>query len=177
MIDQMLSAGIQVFIAILFAVSCLHKLQDFDRFCEVAGSYLKGTIAANAVFVKVLACAVIIWEIGIVIAVITVQPAMIVGSLTCGILLIYAAGMGWNILRGNTLLDCGCSWGERTPVNSWHVVRNLFLVAFVSLLFLPVSSYAWSSFDVINTLALAMSAYVIYLAFDLIILNQVLLKR
>jgi hypothetical protein len=74
------------------------------------------------------------------------------------------------------MLDCGCSWGERIPVNSWLVVRNLILAACVSLLFLPAASDTWSSFNVINTLALAMSAYVIYLIFDLIILNQVLLK-
>lgn len=177
MIDQMLSSGIQGFLALLFAVSCLHKLQDFEKFCGVVGSYLKGTIAANVLFVKVLASAVVAWEVCIILAVITVQPALIVGSLACGILLLYALGMGWNILRGNPLLDCGCSWGERTPVNSWHIARNLFLVACTGLLFFPVSSYAWSSFDVINTLALAMSAYLIYLAFDLIILNQALLKR
>lgn len=175
MIEPIFSSSIQLFVAVLFAASCLHKLQDISGFRRIVGSYFRGSLLANTGFVRLAAITVVVWELSIVAAVLSGQAPSIVGLLACTLLLLYALGMGVNILRGNRLLDCGCSWGERVPVNIWLVVRNLVLVGLVGLLFLPVSNQDWSVFSAINALAFALAAYVIYLVIDLMILNQVLL--
>lgn len=176
MIEPIFSSSIQLFAAVLFVASGLHKLQDFSGFRRIVASYFRGSFLANTGYVQVAAVTVVVWEFGIVAAVLTGQAASTVGLLAGTLLLLYAVGMAANILRGNRLLDCGCSWGDRVPVNVWLVVRNLVLVLLVGLLFLPVSSQDWSVFSAFNALALALAAYVLYLVIDLIILNQLLLQ-
>jgi len=57
------------------------------------------------------------------------------------LLLLYAGGIAVNLRRGRTDVDCGCAGpGERRPIASWMVARNLLLAAA-----LIGASFGWTS--------------------------------
>ena len=61
------------------------------------------------------------------------------GALTAGLLLlVFAAAMAINILRGRTAIDCGCFVGFTRQRIGWSlVVRNLLLVGACGVLLPP----------------------------------------
>jgi hypothetical protein len=177
MINPMVHASILLFLAVLFGLAVVHKLGDFRGFISILSSYLKATPFRNQTFILLLAFIAISWEILIVMTALSAfllpSAASLAGLLSATLLTAYAAAMAFNILRGNVLLDCGCSWGEgKTPVNFLLVSRGLMLAGLSCLLLLPAPSSLFSGFEVLNIIAISLFAYILYLIVDQIILNQ-----
>lgn len=101
---------------------------------------------------------------------------MIAGS----IFALYAAVVSFNIVRGNQLIDCGCSWGTKTSGNSvltkYHALRPLILsaIAIAALISSFLPGYGQSPFTVTQFLMIALtsaSLLILYGASDRLIEN------
>lgn len=146
--------------ALLFAAALAHKLWNFGEFTQTLAQYLRGLRVAGAAPVSLIAVAVLALEGVVVVACLAPGGRMLAAGLACATLLGYAAAMEINIRRGNTLLDCGCSWGSaRQPVSHALVVRNLLLAVGALAMALPQAARELGFFDLasigVATLALA----------------------
>jgi Methylamine utilisation protein MauE len=171
-IDPTFELSIRLFLGGLFALACLHKATDIPRFGAVIRSYFRTFTAPGSFTTYCLAFGVIFAEFGIAFAAVSMQSSWLVGCLASIMLLIYTLGMGINIIRGNRLLDCGCSWGSETPVSGWMIFRNLILIAASGVLLLPAAARQLTAMEITSSVALAFCLYIFYLLFDQIVLNQ-----
>jgi hypothetical protein len=93
------------------------------------------------------------------------------GSLTAGVvgglLLAYGGAMLINLMRGNALLDCGCSWGQaRQPVSFALVARNLGLALMALLLVMPVEARSLAPIEILSVVMAALTGAVLYSALN-----------
>lgn len=95
---------IQAFMTLLFATALLHKLADVRQFVGVLRDY---RLVPQAI-VKPAAYMVLLAEGGVVL--LLIMRPIEGGMLATSLLAAYALGMGVNILRGRTYIDCGCHW-------------------------------------------------------------------
>jgi len=95
---------IQAFMTLLFATALLHKLADVRQFVGVLRDY---RLVPQAI-VKPATYMVLLAE-GVVVLLLIMRPIE-GGMLAASLLAAYALGMGVNILRGRTYIDCGCHW-------------------------------------------------------------------
>jgi len=95
---------IQAFMTLLFATALLHKLADVRQFVGVLRDY---RLVPQAI-VKPAAYMVLLAEGGVVL--LLIMRPIEGGMLATSLLSAYALGMGVNILRGRTYIDCGCHW-------------------------------------------------------------------
>ena len=123
--------------ALLFATAAWMKLRSFDLFRATLGEYqvlpqrIVPVAAALICFLELAVSAGLSWP----------GTRSVAAVLAAGLLLIYAAAMTLNLLRGRRDLDCGCG-REPTVIAGWLVIRNLVLAALLTLLQMPVSSRA-----------------------------------
>ncbi len=146
----------------LFAAALAHKALRFDSFVPTVAAYGRGLPLGRGPIALVAALAVMLGEAGaLVVCVVPVAHALRAGVIS-GILLLYAAAMAGNLLRGNTLLDCGCNWGSlRQTVGYPLVYRNLLLAALALVLALPSAPRSLGGLDLVTVLAgVALSALV-----------------
>ena len=117
--DPLVSVTAAVVIALVFAQSLLHKLQDFTRFSSALAAYRLLPPALVAPGAGRLAAA------GAGVVVLLLGPAgRAAGAAAAAALLgLYAAAMTVNLARGRTDLDCGCG-GEPQPLHWGLVLRN-----------------------------------------------------
>lgn len=170
------AAGL-VFLAVLFGLASAHKLRDMRDFKGVLDAYFRGSRWAGSGLRLLVATVVIAWEVSIAIgaAIALVVPAAVAVAalLSAVLLLIYAAAMAISLARGNTLQDCGCSWGKGgTPVSYMLVIRNVFLAGLAGLLLLPMSAAPIGIIDALNVMAMSTLAYLLYLVSDQLIINH-----
>jgi hypothetical protein len=117
-------------LAILWLVGAVHKVMSFRAFCETFREYrvLPESLTAPS------ATIVVGLEIGLGIALLTSigrSPAL--GG-SAGLLVLYAAVIGVNLLRGRRHIDCGCTGpGYRQPLSDWLVARNLAVATAAAL--------------------------------------------
>ena len=117
---EFVSTAIALFFAWLFAVSAWHKLRHPGFYRELLRSW----------FVQ-KAGSVGIWPLAVLELVIVLSllfPASRSGALllVAVLLLLYAAGMGWQLLRGRAYLKCGCAGpAADTTISRALVWRNL----------------------------------------------------
>ncbi len=94
------------------------------------------------------------------------------------VLTVYALAIGFNLLRGRSDIDCGCSGpGSQQPI-SWHlVVRNIFLVtlAGATLVAMPLRALVW--IDWLTTICASLLAIVIYQGCGILLENQLKLNE
>jgi uncharacterized membrane protein YphA (DoxX/SURF4 family) len=164
--NPVLEMGIRLFLAGLFALAGFHKLKDFPGFCRVMSDYFSGVLGAGWIPLRALAVLVVLCELAVVVAVVAGISSIVVGSLAMALLTLYALAMGINLLRGNSISDCGCAWGQERPVQVWLPVRNLFIVCYSALLLMPVQAEGLNLFQLSNSAIFALATYLIYLIVD-----------
>jgi hypothetical protein len=156
----------------LFAGSLAHKVMTFGSFRLTVAAYLRGPRWANDAVTFGAAIAVMLGETAVVIACIWPVGNAMRAGVTSGMLLLYAAAMGINLLRGNTLLDCGCNWGSlRQPVGYPLVWRNLLLALVASLMAIPVGERALGMLDAVTVIAGTVVAAIVYAGFNRLVTN------
>lgn len=115
---------VRLALALLFAVSCAHKLRDFPRFVATLRDYrvLPAALAAPAA-ILVLAAE------GATAAALLVPPLQqAAGGGALMLLALYSAAIGANLVRGRRHIDCGCLGpARRQPLSGWLLARNALL--------------------------------------------------
>lgn len=177
MINPMLQASILLFLAVMFGLALVHKIRDFRGFILILNSYFDAIPFLHKTFIFLLALVVIAWEVSILIAALLAlflpSAIPVAGFLSAVLLTVYAAAIAANILRGNVLLDCGCSWGEgKAPVSFLLVGRDMILASLSLLVLLPVSPHLFNAFEAVNIFFLSLVGYLLYVIADQMILNQ-----
>lgn len=125
---------IQAFVTLLFATALLHKLADARQFIDVFRNY---QIVPQAI-AKPIAYMVLLAE-AVAVLLLIMRPAE-GGILAASLLAAYALGMGVNIMRGRTYIDCGCHWqvqkrgGHTLSLNL--IIRNIGFAILALILYL-----------------------------------------
>jgi hypothetical protein len=146
-IDPVLSAVVASGLALLFATAALHKLADWPRFraaledYRIAPLWLAPGLAVAVVMLEIVVAALL--------PVPTWRPAA--ALLAAGLLASYAAGIGVNLRRGRTSIDCGCFGpAARNPIGSWMVIRNVLLAVLALAAALPVTTRPLTALDALT---------------------------
>jgi len=174
MIIETFYTVVSLFFSYLFLVSGVQKTQDNLRFQGLVTNYkvLPETLSpwvARALPVLEMAC-------GIALLVPGIQNIALAGVLM--LLLAYTFGIGLNIYRGRTHIDCGCGAASKPQrLNKGLLLRNSLLVLVV-LVALPIEStlaIAWLPWlvSLFATVFLSLSYHV----FNQLIANNDLIER
>jgi len=109
-VHQMIRGGVRV----LFLLAVIHKAQDFARFKRTIAGY--GVVPAG--LEPTIAVLVIVAE-----TIVTLFDQIALGGV---LLVLYAALIARNLLRGHDAVDCGCvGVAGRDGLSWWLVGRNL----------------------------------------------------
>lgn len=111
-------------IGFVLAAATWHKLADPDRFRLSIVDYRILPTAATPHVARLL-----VTVEGLLAAMLLILPsAREAGLAAAGLLALYTAAIGVNLLRGRSDLDCGCGF-EPTPIGLGKIAANLGLVA------------------------------------------------
>lgn len=171
MIDPLLQVVIAVALALLFASAALHKRSEPARFRAQLGAY--DILPADVV--KPAAAALSWCELGLALLLVPDATSAIAGIAAAALLLAYAGGMGLNLLRGRTDIDCGCG-GAPQPL-SWSLVgRNVALALTAVLLCVPAVDRTLAVADLLWLALLIPLLALAYAALGEILRNAALLR-
>lgn len=169
-LDPVIAMTLRASIGSLFAYAVAHKIARSQVFLLTLSKYLLGIPLDTDRAVKVAGALVVAIELAVVAGCGVPSWHFVGGMLAAAVLLAYGAAMNHNLLRGNVLLDCGCSWGaHRQPVTRGLIRRNLGLALLGLLIALPVDSRPLSVLDVCSILAACASAALLYLGINLLL--------
>ena len=103
--------------ALIFAAAVRHKILARERFKAsfLAYDLVPAGLVGPAVTLLIVA------EVGVVLGCLAMLPAALYAA--AALLLLYAAAIGINLLRGRRSIDCGCG-DEPTPLGPGLLVRN-----------------------------------------------------
>ncbi|MBL6689668.1 MAG: hypothetical protein ISP91_04685 [Pseudomonadales bacterium] len=152
--------------ALLFAMSALEKYQDVVAFRQQVADYR----VLPEFLVPVEAITVVAAEV--IAATLLITQAYLWGvMLGLAMLLLYAAGILANLLRGRTHIDCGCLGSRGEGISYFHVLRNILLAAFLSACTLAVGTRDLVWLDYLTIIIAVAAASGIYVTMTLLISN------
>lgn len=164
-LDVIIAGTLRTATALLFAAGLVHKLWDIGEFRRTVGAYLRGPGIDTAGLRSTIAGLVVVLEATVVVACLFAGNHPLAAALASGTLLLYAGAMGVNLIKGNTLLDCGCSWGSaRQPVSSALVARNVLLAVVVLGMTLPTADRTLTAIDVASVALATLALALLYVA-------------
>jgi len=153
-VDPIVNLALRLGFAALFGATLVHKLVDFLRFRLAVAAYFRGTPLAASGAAAVMAVLAIGLESLALVACLGPVSGAVPAALVGGVLVLYALAMGLNLLRGNVLLDCGCSFGAaRHPVQPRLVLRNGALALLAGVMALPVAPRTVGALDYFSAVA------------------------
>jgi len=159
----------------LFASALFHKVSDFVKFRSTVSAYIRNSPFSNLDLP--FSMAAILLESLAVIACLTPFDGFLRAELVGDTLLLYAFAMWLNLRRGNTLLDCGCTWGVvRQPVGYSMVIRNIILAFFAMFLAVPSNERSLQLFDLIAIVSGLVLIVLIYSIKDRISMNETIMN-
>jgi uncharacterized membrane protein YphA (DoxX/SURF4 family) len=164
-VDPVVATIIRFALGWLFLAAPAHKLRDMVDFRSVLATYrimperLVVVAAWLVVFAEVAIGLGMLWQFA---------QAFIAGA---ALLLVYAAVMAINLVRGRRFIDCGCG-GATQPLSIGLVLRNVVLAvaAIVALVPTPARPLGW--LDVVSMAAGVLVLGALYAA-----TNQLLAAR
>ena len=139
MIDPLFGTAIAIGLACLLMSAARHKVASHAAFVAALGNYRllpPWLVRPVAALLPVAEAALAIgWLAGG-----CDRPA---AAATAALLIVYAAALAANLLRGRRQIDCGCGLsgaaGGDQPLSWWLVTRNLVLASLAGLAGLPES--------------------------------------
>lgn len=160
-----------VFIALLFLRAAMHKAQDYGRFLGFLADYrlvpeaLLAALARGLIGLEFAVVALLIWP-----------PVAMYGAMGAFALLgLYALAMAINLLRGRTLIECGCG-GSGQPLSWLLVVRNCTLMALCALaMWVPMQFTG--ALDLFFALGAGLLAFGFYVIAELVTANHATIKQ
>ena len=174
-IDTAVQNLISVFFTLLLLWASIHKFSDRRQFQGILAAY---QIIPN-MLLPAFALAIPVLELSLGLAWITGMQAVIVASLTAGLLGLYSLAMGINILRGNIEIDCGCGLSSSKQKTAGYqklsaglLVRNATLILISLSVLLPSNDRVLGLLDYAS---IAMACAVLFLVYAAI--NQLLANK
>lgn len=152
MIDPVLTLPVSLCFAFFWAITSFHKFAHLTWFQSVLADY---NLFPNWML-KPLSICVALAEVMIALALLFMPIWGAFASIS--LLFAYALLLGFNALRGQSLKDCGCSWGRHTLPDEPYmsvkpiIFRNIGLIALSALILIPQSQRVLSLTDWSNAL-------------------------
>lgn len=163
LLDPTIALTLRAAFALIFAAASTHKLLNAAQFRQTLVSYLRGFGIEAHGKVNPFLATLIVLEIGVVAACALPAAQAAAGLLAGGMLLLYASAMAVNLIRGNVLLDCGCTWGAtRQGVRPALVIRNALLSVIAFALTAPVGSRDLAAIDTASILVATLTVILLY---------------
>lgn len=163
MLDPAIGYLIIAGIALLFASAAVHKLRALARFTEIFAAYKVLPDALSRRMAWAIPCV----ELGVSASLLWPATRTMAAVDAMAVLIAYAAGIGFNLLRGRFDLDCGCGAPrDRRVIAPWMVGRNLLLAGSVGITLLPWSSRSLDLTDVLTLVGGLLVGVVLYAAVD-----------
>ena len=120
-----LAGQLAAFIAVLLVSSAVHKASKFRRTAE-ATARLTGL---RTEWASPLAMLSIVTEISSALLIFYSDTRQLGAVTVTGLWLFYLAFIVRSLAKGNSGLDCGCSFGKKaSPLGPFEIYRNLFLI-------------------------------------------------
>jgi len=170
-IDPLLQLVIAVALALLFVSAALHKRSEPARFRAQLAAYR----LVPADFLRPMASVLPLFEAGVALLLLPEATRATAGAAAAGLLLLYAAGMGINLLRGRGEIDCGCG-GTAQPLSWFLVFRNLALASAAGSLCAPSADRILLATDALWLILLVPLLTIAYAALGEIARNAALLR-
>ena len=164
-LDPTIALTLRAAIALLFAAAVTHKLWDAAHFRSTLAHYMQG-FGTDAHGVETpLFMIIVALEFVVAGACMLPSTQAVAGLLAGGTLLLYALAMAVNLLRGNALLDCGCTWGsERQRARPALIVRNGLLSMMAFALAVPVGNRELAAVDIVSVIVATLTTILLYRA-------------
>jgi hypothetical protein len=157
---------IRVLLALVFLVACVHKLVAPRAFVDA----LRGYALVPDSLAPWLAIPIVVAELCAGVGLLVPKLWHEATAAALALLVLYAAAMSVNLLRGRRDIDCGCAGGAaRQTLSGWLVVRNLLLAAALGATLAPASERPLGPFDFFTIAAGAAALYALYAASNLLI--------
>jgi len=173
-LDPVYSLVIRLGFALLFSDALVHKLVNWSAFKATLDKYLMGIGAIPASLATPIAAFVVASETCVVALCVRSSSGALITSVLVCVLLLYGTAMLVNLVRGNVLLDCGCSWGAtRQPIHSALVARNAGLALVAVPLVLPIDSRSLGPMDVVTLCAAVLTVAILYAALNQLLTNSI----
>jgi len=131
--DPLLHYGLRAFLVLVLGASLLHHLRDLPRFRQTLAGYdLVPSRLVPLVSVAVLLVFAVVMAALLAGDLVLGRGAFGGGAMAGGASALVFAGFGAalavNLLRGNTAIDCGCSWVRSDRLSPLLLVRSAVLV-------------------------------------------------
>jgi hypothetical protein len=162
MIDPLLLRVVSAGLALLLLLAAWHKLAGREAFAAALRAYRllpDGLVRPLVLLLPAL-------EIGLALAWLTGAARGVAAGATAALLLVYAAAIAINLLRGRVHISCGCGLGASdgdARLSWWLVARNGLLALAAGAGALPVADRVLGALDAL-TLVLAILASVLLYA-------------
>jgi hypothetical protein len=127
-VGALLAATAAAFIALVFVRAAWHKLNDFAAFTGFVADYE----LLPPPLVRPASAALTATEMAVPVAMLVPGGQPVGAVLAAGLLGLYAAAMGVNILRGRTRIECGCG-GAPSLLSPLLLVRNAVLAGIAAV--------------------------------------------
>jgi hypothetical protein len=174
MIDPVVDLTLRGALALLFAVAAVHKLRDVGRFAATLGEY---RVLPDAL-VGPVSGVVIAAELGVAGALVAAGAREIGLAGAGALLLLYAAAIGINLVRGRRHIDCGCAGpAARRPIGAPLLVRNLVIAGAGLAALAPVAPRALVWLDALTVVAAIAALSGLYSALDRMLADAPRLAR
>lgn len=171
--DPIVQLTLQGAASILFLAAAAHKLRAPLEFrAALAGYRILPERVLGAAAVALGA-----GELAVAIAVLFPATSAAACATGAGLLLLYAAGMAWNLHRGRASIDCGCGGpGGRRPLHPALVLRNAWLAGGLLLAALPARPRSVTALEVVDGVLAIAAIGLLYAAADVALANAARLQ-
>jgi methylamine utilization protein MauE len=161
--DPAIDLTVRAALALLFVVAAVHKLRDLRTFQGTFADYRLLPDALSAAVARAVPLAELL------VAALLVAPSTgAMGKVgAAGLLIVYAAAVGVNLLRGRRHIDCGCAGPHaRRPIGGAIVVRNALIAAAALVALAPVEPRPLVWVDALTVSGAVLALAALYLAAD-----------
>lgn len=159
--DPIATAALAACFALIMFAAAWHKLAEPLMFEAALDAYRLLPSGTAAVVARVLPVAEVLVGLGLLV------PATRGWSVLpfAALMLVYAAAMALNLLRGRSQIDCGC--GADVHLLSWALVTRNGVLALATLIVSgPSVARELRWLDAVTLVGAALSLYAAYLLFD-----------
>jgi hypothetical protein len=164
MIDPIINLLLAFAFVALFASAAVMKLRAPAIFVATLADYR----LIPRPLLQVTGALVIALEVGVAIGLIWPTSRAAASVVGAGVMVLYGAAIGINLVRGRREIDCGCSL-QRRPIGPWMVVRNLVFAAALLVVMLPVGARPLGVGDVATVGAGLLVLALLYGSLDLLL--------
>ena len=171
MIDPLLSRAVAAGLALLLLVAAWHKVAARDEFVAALREYR----LLPAVLLRPVAALLPAIEFTLAAGWLTGVGGRAVAASTAVLLVVYAAAVAVNLLRGRVHIACGCGLGGTLAGDArlswWLVVRNAVLAGAASVVALPAAHRGLGTLDWLTLVLATLAAILLYASASQLIRN------